>query len=931
MKAKQHKKAFTIVELVIVIAVIGILAAILIPAFSNIIARANAKAALSDARSTLTSFLAENLEIIDGQLAASIVIFTTKARNIYVYGYSNHGADSGKLLQSAGNPYKMEDLAELIEQYNCPDESLLGTEEESNYAIFLRTTPSGTKGGIEEINDRFVNITSKIKDLPNNVQVFDGFLVGGIIDANDFPSTGGTNPGEVPGVGGTTPHATPGGSTTYSVTYDKNCDDESIVAPVDNNQYTVLSTVTVKEALERYGYSFDGWEAAHNGQLYQPGDTFNMPSGNTTLKARWSVLPKYTLSFNLNGGVDTENAFNDIEFYPGDDIVLPSAVPTKENSAFGGWDYDGMTIAAGGTLIDAPAENIELVAKWTAYEFYIVFDANGGTGAPANETVPCASAGEYTVPQTVPTKANYEFDHWATTLGTNVQPGDTIAYTPDFAGQTITLTAQWRQAPTNYTVRFTLTDMFNESGTFTVDVTIPLIPGQSITINNSNFADYLPGYMPYDNTNRFNATYSRTFTTTGTTISPSSQSVNVYRYTVIDGEEYILLTTDKGVKKLSVDETHMGKNYQLQANITTSITFPLGWDADTATRRLPFTGKFDGNNYSVKFFSNWAGHKEYVGLFGKIGPTGVVKNLTVDRGGVVSGHKYIGALSGYNEGTIINCSTIGTNDVSSISNAGDVFVGGFVGYNVGTIMHCNATIKTVQASDGEYVGGFVSYNASTGVILDCHATLTGNVNPGSGDASYSGGFVGYNEGTITWSSVSATATNSAVYGRYYVGGFVGYSSGTIEYSSSEWYMLRNTNSLYGDYFAGFCGYSVGATFRNCFIRVTQQMQPRGVYAGFTVLASGNTTIENCYAYLKSVSGGSGNLDITVVDGTATVSNCYLVTTATGTQHATYGFTKVATEADLKDSASANAAWVNAGCWDFSGLYVKLVSWEEFSA
>ena len=61
MKAKQHKKAFTIVELVIVIAVIGILAAILIPAFSNIIARANAKAALSDARSTLTSFLAENL------------------------------------------------------------------------------------------------------------------------------------------------------------------------------------------------------------------------------------------------------------------------------------------------------------------------------------------------------------------------------------------------------------------------------------------------------------------------------------------------------------------------------------------------------------------------------------------------------------------------------------------------------------------------------------------------------------------------------------------------------------------------------------------------------------------------------------------------------------------------------------------------------
>ncbi|HHT87284.1 MAG TPA: prepilin-type N-terminal cleavage/methylation domain-containing protein, partial [Clostridiales bacterium] len=55
-KANAKKRAFTIVELIIVIAVIGILAAILIPAFSNIIAKANAKSALSDARNTLTSF-----------------------------------------------------------------------------------------------------------------------------------------------------------------------------------------------------------------------------------------------------------------------------------------------------------------------------------------------------------------------------------------------------------------------------------------------------------------------------------------------------------------------------------------------------------------------------------------------------------------------------------------------------------------------------------------------------------------------------------------------------------------------------------------------------------------------------------------------------------------------------------------------------------
>ncbi len=72
MKKTNKQKAFTIVELIIVIAVIGILAAILIPAFTNIIAKANAKSALSDARNTLTSFLTENLEIVDGVIARAL-------------------------------------------------------------------------------------------------------------------------------------------------------------------------------------------------------------------------------------------------------------------------------------------------------------------------------------------------------------------------------------------------------------------------------------------------------------------------------------------------------------------------------------------------------------------------------------------------------------------------------------------------------------------------------------------------------------------------------------------------------------------------------------------------------------------------------------------------------------------------------------------
>ncbi len=48
MKKRNNKKGFTIVELVIVIAVIAILAAVLIPTFSNVVEKANQSAALQN-------------------------------------------------------------------------------------------------------------------------------------------------------------------------------------------------------------------------------------------------------------------------------------------------------------------------------------------------------------------------------------------------------------------------------------------------------------------------------------------------------------------------------------------------------------------------------------------------------------------------------------------------------------------------------------------------------------------------------------------------------------------------------------------------------------------------------------------------------------------------------------------------------------------
>ena len=63
---RNNKKGFTIVELVIVIAVIGILAGVLIPTFSGIIGQANQSAADQAARNGFNNCYSQDLS--DGKL-----------------------------------------------------------------------------------------------------------------------------------------------------------------------------------------------------------------------------------------------------------------------------------------------------------------------------------------------------------------------------------------------------------------------------------------------------------------------------------------------------------------------------------------------------------------------------------------------------------------------------------------------------------------------------------------------------------------------------------------------------------------------------------------------------------------------------------------------------------------------------------------------
>lgn len=85
MKKVNNKKGFTIVELVIVIAVIAILAAVLIPTFSGVVEKANKTAALEKAKNSLTAVLTAK----DGKFEGSYYFVVIDKSNVYWFVYGD--------------------------------------------------------------------------------------------------------------------------------------------------------------------------------------------------------------------------------------------------------------------------------------------------------------------------------------------------------------------------------------------------------------------------------------------------------------------------------------------------------------------------------------------------------------------------------------------------------------------------------------------------------------------------------------------------------------------------------------------------------------------------------------------------------------------------------------------------------------------------
>ena len=105
---RKHKKGFTIVELVIVIAVIGILSAILIPTFVNVTQNAKDAALQSDLSTSYSMYAAEAADWVVGDTETEIAfkaqaeVELSKGEEVYHFDNDAKKWDKGHISNPTG-------------------------------------------------------------------------------------------------------------------------------------------------------------------------------------------------------------------------------------------------------------------------------------------------------------------------------------------------------------------------------------------------------------------------------------------------------------------------------------------------------------------------------------------------------------------------------------------------------------------------------------------------------------------------------------------------------------------------------------------------------------------------------------------------------------------------------------------------------------
>ena len=223
---------------------------------------------------------------------------------------------------------------------------------------------------------------------------------------------------------------------TYTITYKSNGGSGS-----DQTQTATygISWTTKGAIYSKSGYTQTSWNTQANGS----GTKYSLSTAqtdkqlsNVTLYAQYSANTYY-VTYNANGG---SGAPAQQAFVYNSGAKISTTKPTRTGYTFVNWDYGGTKFNPG-DAIPSGWGSFTLKAQWKANSYTITYSANGGSGAPDNQTKVAGQT--LTLSSTKPTRSGYTFRGWKEISKTNkyYQPGS--SYTNDYNGETITMRAVW--------------------------------------------------------------------------------------------------------------------------------------------------------------------------------------------------------------------------------------------------------------------------------------------------------------------------------------------------------------------------------------------------------------------------------------------------------------------------------------------------------
>ena len=166
-------------------------------------------------------------------------------------------------------------------------------------------------------------------------------------------------------------------------------------------------------------------------------------------------------------------------------------------------------------------------------------------------------------------------------------------------------------------------------------------------------------------------------------------------YLISDAKQMINLQQAVNV----YSQTYLGKYFKLIKDIRyTSSVSPIGiYNGDE--RDVAFQATFDGDNHVIYDLqiNKTETKTSHLGLFGYLGDSGTVKNLTLDKSCTVYGDQYIGALVGFNnDGDVINIESAAT--VQSTYYSGGIVGESNLGVYANILSKANLVSSNISAT-----------------------------------------------------------------------------------------------------------------------------------------------------------------------------------------------------------------------------------------